>query len=82
MAPASRHLVNRPQQIQALDDRLWAQIEDLPDGSFILQVDVNEPREVGWWALQWGASAEVLEPESLRREMTATAKALVATYET
>jgi len=30
------------------------QIEDLPDGHFMFQVEVSEPREVGWWALQWG----------------------------
>ena len=56
------------------------QIEDLPDGRFIFQVEVWEPREVGWWALQWGASAEVLEPESLRREMAETARRMVEVY--
>ena len=30
---------------------------------------------------QWGASAEVLEPESLRQEMAETARALVGVYE-
>ena len=58
------------------------QIEALPDGSFIFQVEVSEPREVGWWALQWGASAEVLEPQSLRREMATTARKLVEVYGT
>ena len=58
------------------------QIEDLADGSFIFQVDVSEPREVGWWALRWGAGAEVLEPESLRQEMAETARALVTLYGT
>jgi predicted DNA-binding transcriptional regulator YafY len=55
-------------------------IEDLPDGRFIFQVEVWEPREVGWWALQWGASAEVLEPESLRQEMRETARRMVEVY--
>jgi hypothetical protein len=32
---------------------------------------------VGWWTLQWGSSAEVLEPQSLRREMAETARKLV-----
>lgn len=58
------------------------QIEDLPDGTFILQVEVSEPREVGWRALQWGASAEVLESESLRQEMATTARGLVEVYGT
>jgi predicted DNA-binding transcriptional regulator YafY len=56
------------------------QIKDLPDGRFIFQVEVWEPREVGWWSLQWGASAEVLEPESLRREMAETARRMVEVY--
>ena len=43
---------------------------------FMFQVEVSEPREVGWWALQWGAHAEVLEPESLRQEMAEMARAL------
>jgi predicted DNA-binding transcriptional regulator YafY len=56
------------------------QIDDLSDGNFLFTVEVSEPREVGWWVLQWGANAEVLEPESLRQEMVETAQALVAVY--
>jgi predicted DNA-binding transcriptional regulator YafY len=75
----------RPEVRQYITETRWhasQQIDDLPDGSFIFQVDVSEPREVGWWALQWGASAEVLEPESLRREMRETARRLVEVYVT
>jgi len=74
----------RPEVRQYITETRWhtsQQITGLPDGSFILQVNVSEPREVGWWALQWGASAEVLEPESLRQEMRETARALVGVYE-
>jgi predicted DNA-binding transcriptional regulator YafY len=74
----------RPEVRQYITETRWhtsQQITELPDGSFILQVDVSEPREVGWWALQWGASAEVLAPESLRQEMRETARALVQVYE-
>jgi predicted DNA-binding transcriptional regulator YafY len=69
---------------QYLTETCWhtsQQIDDLPDGSFIFTVEVSEPREVGWWVLQWGANAEVLEPESLRQEIAETARALVAVYE-
>jgi len=31
--------------------------------------------------MQWGANAEVLEPESLRQELAETARALVVVYE-
>ena len=73
----------RPEVRQYIIETRWhtsQQITDLPNGSFMFQVDVSEPREVGWWALQWGASAEVLEPESLRQEMRETARALVEVY--
>ena len=69
---------------QYITETCWhtsQQIDDLPDGSFIFTVEVSEPREVGWWVLQWGADAEVLEPESLRQEIAETARALVAVYE-
>jgi predicted DNA-binding transcriptional regulator YafY len=55
-------------------------IEDLSDGGLILQVEVSEPREVAWWALQWGEDAEVLEPEELREELGRTATRLAHTY--
>ena len=50
------------------------------DGSLLFEVEVSEPREVGWWVLQWGAGAEVLEPESLRQELRETAEQLVELY--
>lgn len=61
----------------------WHRTQDLtpqPDGSLLFEVEVNDPREVGWWVLQWGADAEVLEPESLRRELRETAERLVGLY--
>jgi predicted DNA-binding transcriptional regulator YafY len=74
----------RPAVRQYITETRWhtsQQIENLPDGSFVFTVEVSEPREVGWWVLQWGANAEVLEPESLRQEIAETARALVAVYE-
>jgi predicted DNA-binding transcriptional regulator YafY len=40
----------------------------LPDGSLQIELKVAQPREVMWWALQWGAEAEILEPGWLRQE--------------
>ncbi len=50
------------------------------DGGILFEVEVSEPKEVGWWVLQWGAEAEVLKPESLRRYITDAAKDLVNLY--
>lgn len=57
------------------------QLAEQSDGSLLFEVDVNDPREVGWWVLQWGADAEVLEPESLRQELRETVERLVRVYE-
>ena len=51
------------------------------DGSLLFEVEVSEPREVGWWVLQWGADAEVLEPDSLRQELGQAARRLVGVYD-
>ena len=56
------------------------QFKEEPDGSLLFELEVNEPREVGWWVLQWGPEAEVLEPESLRQELRETAQHLAALY--
>ncbi|MFQ5913418.1 MAG: helix-turn-helix transcriptional regulator [Nitrospinota bacterium] len=55
-------------------------LKDLSDGGVLLQVEVAEPREVGWWALQWGAGAEILAPEGLRGEMAREAGLLYQRY--
>ena len=56
------------------------QLTDEPDGGVLFEVEVSKPSEVGWWVLQWGAEAEVLEPESLRQELRETAERLVGLY--
>ena len=56
------------------------QLTGEPDGSLLFAIEVNEPREVRWWVLQWEAEAEVLEPESLRQELRETAQRLVGLY--
>jgi predicted DNA-binding transcriptional regulator YafY len=44
-------------------------------------VDVAEPREVLWWALGWGADAEILEPAWLREEAIQTIRNMLARYQ-
>ncbi len=56
------------------------QLSEEADGSVLFEVEVNDPREVGWWVLQWGAEAEVLEPESLRQALHETAQRLTNLY--
>lgn len=56
------------------------QLTEEPGGSVLFEVEVSSPSEVGWWVLQWGADAEVLEPESLRQELRETAEQLLRLY--
>lgn len=39
---------------------------DLPDGSLLFEVTVNHEREFMNWVIQYGPSAEILEPTSVR----------------
>ncbi|MDF2721440.1 MAG: helix-turn-helix type 11 protein [Paenibacillus sp.] len=48
-------------------------IKDLPDGSLLFEVTVNNEREFLKWVMQYGPSAEIIEPlsarESLRQQL-------------
>ena len=63
---------------------LWhpsQEITDLPDGGILFQVTVNYPKEVIWWAAQWGPEAEVLEPPEARAYAAEMAKGMAGVYE-
>ena len=51
------------------------------ENAIIFEVDVAEPREVLWWALGWGADAEIMEPDWLRKEAILTVRNMIARYE-
>lgn len=50
------------------------------DGSIILQFQVCGLIEMQSWLLQWGSEAEVLEPQSLRKNMARAAKNILRLY--
>jgi len=67
-----------------IKESLWhhsQRLEEEPNGSLLFEVEVSEPREVGWWVMQWGPEAEVLEPESLRNYVADMARGIVGVYE-
>jgi proteasome accessory factor B len=45
------------------------EIEDTEDGGCLMKVTVNDLSEIKLWVRTWGAEVEVLEPESLRRQV-------------
>jgi predicted DNA-binding transcriptional regulator YafY len=55
-------------------------LQELPDGSVIIGLEVCGLIELKGWLLQWGPQVEVLEPESLRQEMLNTAQEIVDMY--
>lgn len=55
-------------------------IEDTEDGGCLLTVTVNDLSEIKLWIRTWGPEVQVLEPESLRRDVARDAKNVCALY--
>ena len=54
-------------------ETLWhhsQEIEEINNNQIIFKVKVAEPKEVLWWAFQFGEEAEVLAPKELRKIAT------------
>jgi len=61
-----------PDQAPYITERQWHASQELqnePDGSVILSLEVASLWEVKRWLLGWGADAEVLEPSELKRSI-------------
>jgi len=56
------------------------EIEVLPDGSVHYRVTVAGTREISRWILGFGAEAEVITPDHLRKELAEMARRLTALY--
>jgi predicted DNA-binding transcriptional regulator YafY len=56
-------------------------LTDNPDGTVDLEMEVAGIREIKLWVLGWGAQAEVLAPEALRREIKAEIRAMNKRYQ-
>lgn len=60
------------------EERHWSQRSEELGGVFVFSVD--QPEEIIPWLLRWGAAAEVLEPESVRRAVAAEAERIANMY--
>lgn len=61
----------------------WAsrgKITKFSNGNILYEINTSYPREVMWWALGWGAEAEVLQPEWLRGEVVKTLDKMTEIY--
>ncbi len=66
-----------------IEETLWhhsQQLSQTDDGGVVLTMEVAEPKEVLWWAFEWGAEAEILEPEWLRQFAMEEIRRMMAKY--
>ena len=55
-------------------------IEQQNDGSIIFGEEVAGTEEIKFWIMSWGASALVLEPESLRVDILKETEVIIERY--
>ena len=68
---------------QFIRERRWhpsQTIEEKPDGSLVLHLKTGGLVEVRNWVLQFGDDAEVLQPISLREDITEEIRRISARY--
>lgn len=64
-------------------EKIWhasQKIDVQEDGSILFTARVAGTDEIKFWVLRWGGKARVIEPESLRNEIRAEAKAILKNY--
>lgn len=72
-----------PELARIMEETIWHPsqvVQKHHDGSVILTLRVTETSELLSWILGWGDRVEVLEPKELRREVIASARAMLNTY--
>ena len=66
-----------------ISERVWQEEQVLtprPDGGVDFEATVAGTEEIKFWILSWGRHAQVLAPESLRREIAAEVEAMRGQY--
>jgi len=64
-------------------EKIWhdsQEIQQQKDGLIIFEAEVAGTEEIKFWIMNWGSKALVLEPVSLRDEITAEAEAVQEKY--
>lgn len=72
-----------PRVVRRIHESYWhssQRLEDLPDGSCVFTAHIGSLVEFTPWVRQWGADVEVLEPQTLRTEISAEATKLAKIY--
>ena len=66
-----------------IKEKIWHPTQTLTseaDGSVIFTADVAGIEEIKIWVLKWGAAAEVIAPDALRRQLADEARAMLKKY--
>jgi predicted DNA-binding transcriptional regulator YafY len=64
-------------------EKIWHKSQSIAqqmDGSIIFKAAVAGTKEIKFWVMSWGSEAQVLAPESLKREIAAEADAMLRNY--
>ena len=66
-----------------IKEKIWHEsqkIEKHNDGSIVFEAEVAGTEEIKFWIMSWGASALVLEPESLRDDILKETEVIIERY--
>ena len=66
-----------------IKEKIWHESQKIAqhnDGSIVFEAEVAGTEEIKFWIMSWGASALVLEPESLIDEMREEAEVILENY--
>ena len=66
-----------------IKEKIWHEsqkIEQHNDGSIVFEAEVAGTEEIKFWIMSWGASALVLEPESLRDKILKETEVIIERY--
>ena len=66
-----------------ISENIWhptQSIEPLKNGGLVLRFKLGSLEEIAQWILSWGAHAEAMEPQALRKLVKARAQSIVDLY--
>ena len=56
-------------------------IEETNDGKILVHAKISDNAQLKWWILGFGGQVEVIEPDSLRQDISNICKSLLKIYE-
>ena len=81
--PQSVRIRFRPRAAGYIKEKIWhpsQRLSEEPDGSVIFSARVAGIQEIKQWVLRWGSAAQVLAPETLKKEVVEEIRAMARVY--